>query len=68
MKAEFLLSEEFLSFSAKIAELHKAKKDQEAEFKRLFTEHKGKLKALDDEALDLQQKFDDWVVSQTKDK
>lgn len=51
MKAEFLLSEEFLGFSAKIAELHKAKKDQEAEFKRLFTEHKSKLKALDEEAL-----------------
>lgn len=68
MKAEFLLSEEFTSFSKRIAELHESKKEQEAEFKRLYAEHKAKIKSIDEEALSLKQEFDDWVASQNQPK
>lgn len=66
MKTEFLLSEEFVNFSANIKNLHDQKKELEAEFKRLFSEHKSKVKSIDDEALKLQQDFDDWVVSKSQ--
>lgn len=66
MKAEFLLSEEFVNFSSKISALHVSKKQQEAEMKKLYTEHKARIKEIDDEAVKIQQEFDDWVASQAK--
>lgn len=68
MKAEFLLSDEFTAFSNKVTELHNQKKEFEAEFKKFFTEHKARIKAIDEDAIKLQQEFDNWVVSQTKEK
>ena len=68
MKAEFLLSDEFTSFSAKVAALHTQKKEFDAEFKKFFAEHKARNKALDEEALALQQEFDNWVISNNKEK
>ena len=68
MKAEFLLSDEFTNFSVKISDLHKQKKDFETEFKKMFAEHKARCKALDEEALQLQQEFDNWVIEKTKEK
>lgn len=68
MKAEFLLSEEFTTFSANIKQLHDQKKEFEAEFKKFYAEHKARVKAIDEQALGLQQEFDNWVVSHGKDK
>jgi hypothetical protein len=66
MKTEFLLSEEFVDFSANVKRLHDQKKEFEAEFKKFFTEHKARVKAIDEEALKLQQDFDNWVVSKSQ--
>lgn len=66
MKTEFLLSEEFVDFSANVKRLHDQKKELEAEFKRVFAEHKTKVKAIDEEALKIQQDFDDWVASKSQ--
>lgn len=66
MKAEFLLSDEFTGFSVKIAELHKQKKDFDAEAKKFYAEHKARIKAIDDEALKLHQEFDNWVIEKNK--
>ena len=66
MKTEFLLSEEFVDFSANVKRLHDQKKDFEAEFKKFFADHKARVKAIDEEALKLQQEFDDWVVSKSQ--
>lgn len=66
MKTEFLLSEEFVDFSANVKRLHDQKKELEAEFKRVFAEHKSKVKAIDEEALKIQQDFDDWVASKSQ--
>ena len=63
MKAELLLSDEFVAFSAKVNELHAKKKELESEFKNLYTAHKAKLKALDEEALQLKNEFDIWSNS-----
>jgi len=68
MKTEFLLSEEFVDFSANVKRLHDQKKEFEAEFKKFYTEHKARVKGIDDEALKLQQEFDNWVVAQTQSK
>jgi hypothetical protein len=66
MKAEFLLSEEFADFSSKITALHATKKEHEAEFKKLYSEHKARIKAIDEQAVTLQQEFDNWMASNTK--
>jgi hypothetical protein len=66
MKAEFLLSEEFIDFSTKITTLHTSKKEYEAEFKQLYSEHKARVKAIDEKAVALQQEFDNWMASQAK--
>ncbi len=68
MKPEHLLSEEFATFSANIKQLHDQKKEFDAEFKKFYAEHKARVKAIDEQALNLQQEFDNWVVSQAKDK
>lgn len=66
MKPEFLLSEEFVAFSTAVAGLHAQRKELDTEFKKLYAEHKAKMKAIDEEAVQLQQNFDNWVASQGK--
>jgi hypothetical protein len=66
MKSEFLLSEEFVDFSTNIKRLHDQKKEFEAEFKKFYTDHKARVKAIDEEATKRQQDFDNWVASQSK--
>jgi len=66
MKAEFLLSEEFADFSTKVTALHALKKEQETNFKKMYTEHKANIKSIDDEAVKLQEDFDNWIASKSK--
>jgi len=66
MKAEFLLCQEFADFSVKVTTLHAMKKEKELDFKKLYTQHKSEIKAIDEEAVRLQQEFDNWVASHTK--
>lgn len=64
---EILLSEQFVSFSSKIAALHEKKKELVAEFKKVYEEHKSQVKTIDDEAESLQNAFNEWANSKKKD-
>ncbi len=63
---EILLSDKFAEFSGKVTALHEKKKDMIAEFKRLYEQHKADVKAIDEEATNLQTDFNQWVADQAK--
>lgn len=66
MTPEILLSDQFAEFSGKVTALHERKKELLAEFKKIHEEFKGNIKAIDDEALDLENTFQQWAASHTK--
>lgn len=66
MKLEVLMSDEFVEFSEKIRVLHDQKKELNAQFKKLYEEHKATIKALDEEAKLAQDAFDQWADSNIK--
>jgi len=49
-----LLSDEFIEFAAKIAELQAKKKAKEQEFKKVYDAFLGEIKEIEDEAAELQ--------------
>jgi uncharacterized protein (UPF0335 family) len=55
---DVLLSDDFVQFSSKVAELHEKKKKLNADFKKLYEEHKKSLKTIDGEAAKLQKEFE----------
>ncbi len=65
---EILLSDQFADFSGKVTALHEKKKELAAEFKKLYEEHKMQVKAIDDEAANLQNMFNEWAANQKKPK
>jgi hypothetical protein len=60
MNTETFLSDKFVEFSQKIAQLHEAKKRLTSEFKKLLEDHKASVKKIDDEALALATDFESW--------
>ena len=56
---DVLLSDDFVKFSSKVSELHEKKKKLNADFKKLYEEHKESLKIIDGEATKLQKEFDE---------
>ena len=63
---EILLSDKFADFSGKVTALHEKKKEQEADFKKAYLAHKASIKAIDDEAADLQDNFNNWAMQEAK--
>ena len=57
---EYLLSDEYVQFSQRIAEIHALKKSCKEEFKRKHEEYQANLKSLDTKALEAAQKFEEW--------
>ena len=57
LQASALLSDEFAEFSGKVTALHEKKKELNAEFKKLYEEHKSAVAAIDAEAVALQNAF-----------
>lgn len=57
LQANVLLSDEFAEFSGKVTALHEKKKELNAEFKKLYEEHKSAVAAIDAEAVALQNTF-----------
>jgi len=49
-----LLSDEFIEFAAKIAELQAKKKAKEQKFKKVYDAFLGEIKEIEDEAAELQ--------------
>lgn len=58
MKPEQLLSDSFIEFSAKIAELHSKKKQLTLEIKNLIQKHQKDLNDITDEVLKLTNEFE----------
>jgi hypothetical protein len=60
MTAEALLSDNFVEYSSKIVALHERKKELVADFKKLYEQHRLDVKALDDQAIELNIEFEKW--------
>ena len=65
---DWLLSEEFVSFSQKIAEIYAEKKKVKQEVKEFYDKSQGKLKELESKASSLQDDFESWKKSQPDDQ
>jgi hypothetical protein len=59
---ELLLTDEFIGFSAKIAEIHQKKKVAQEEFKKVFDAYKAGIAQLDADAKEAQQAWEDWKL------
>lgn len=64
MDANILLSDKFVEFSSAVTALHERKKELKEEFKALQEKFKKDITDLDQQALDLQNDFDNWVAEQ----
>ena len=65
---EFLLTDEYVKFSQKIAELHALKKSLKEDFKKKYAEYQEQLAGLDKQATDALVDFDKWKDIQSKKK
>ena len=65
---DWVLSEEFVSFSQKIAEIYAEKKKVKQELKEFYDKSQGKLKELESKASSLQDDFESWKKSQPDDQ
>lgn len=68
---DWLLTDEFISFSAKIKEIHERKKEKKLRLKEIYEEFQQELKSLDAEALEAQRQFDvfmDKMKAEKKDE
>lgn len=63
---EYLLSDEYVQFSQRIAEIHALKKSCKEEFKKKHEEYQANLKSLDGEATIAAQKFEDWKATKVQ--
>jgi len=66
MQTAHLLSDEFANFSGKITALHERKKEMQAEFRKLYEQHKAAVKEIDQEAAALLADFEQWQQNGTK--
>jgi hypothetical protein len=66
MNAEILLSDKFVEFSQKIANLHEQKKKVQNELKKIIEDHKQQLKVIEDEVAILTSDFNKWEQEHTK--
>ena len=68
LPANILLSDQFAEFSGKVTALHEKKKEMNANFKKLYEEHKAAIAAIDAEAVALQNTFTGEQEDPKKDK
>ena len=60
----WLLTDEFVAFSAKIKSIHERKKAKKAELKVFFDKIQVEIKALEEEAKDAEDDFQKWKKSE----
>lgn len=60
----WLLTDEFVAFSAKIKSIHERKKAKKAELKVFFDKIQVDIKALEEEAKDAEDEFQKWKKSE----
>jgi len=66
-KNDYLLTEEFVEFSQKIASIFEAKKAKKLELKTFYERIQNELKVLEDEAKQAEQDFESFKQKQVKD-
>jgi uncharacterized protein Yka (UPF0111/DUF47 family) len=66
MKLDYLLSDEFVQFSQKIARLVEAKKALKKELKEFYEGIQAKIAVLENEAKALEAEFDAWKRGQAE--
>lgn len=59
-KSEYLLTEEFVTFSKRIAEIFEAKKSKKLELKNFYEKIQSDLKALEEEAKEAEVEFENF--------
>lgn len=62
----WLLTDEFVAFSTRIARIHEEKKIKKQELKEFYEKIQADLKVLDSEAKDEEEIFQNWKKSQEK--
>lgn len=65
---DWLLSEEFVSFSQKVSDIYGEKKKIKQELKDYYDKSQTKLKELEQQAQVLQEEFEKWKKTQTDDQ
>lgn len=65
-KNDYLLTEEFVEFSQKIARIFEAKKAKKLELKNFYEKVQAELKALEDEAKKAEHEFELFKQKQVK--
>jgi|688.fasta_scaffold00059_144 hypothetical protein len=65
---DWLLSEEFVSFSQKVSDIYGEKKKLKQELKDYYDKSQTKLKELEQQAQVLQEEFEKWKKTQTDDQ
>lgn len=60
----WLLTDEFVAFSAKIAAIHEKKKAKKQELKEFYEKVQVELKAFDSQAKDAEDEFQSWKKAQ----
>lgn len=60
----WLLTDEFVAFSVKIAAIHEKKKAKKQELKVVYEKFQAELKALDSQAKDAEDEFQSWKKAQ----
>ena len=63
---EFMLTDEFINFSSKIAEIHTEKKKRAGEVKDIAEQFKADMHALDEKAEALRLDWEAWKQTQIK--
>ena len=64
----WLLTDEFVAFSTKIAAIHEKKKAKKQELKEFYEKIQADLKAFDSDAKDAEDEFQKWKKSQEEAK
>jgi len=65
-ETSWLLSDEFVAFSTKIATIYEDKKQKKQQLKEFYEKITNDLKVLDQQALDLEKDFQKWKKTQEK--
>lgn len=67
-KTDYLLTEEFVEFSQKIAKIFEAKKAKKLELKTFYEKVQGEIKSLEEEAKKAEQDFEAFKAKQSKEE
>ena len=68
MEDNYLLTDEFISFSTKIKSIYEQKKAKKAELKAFYDKVQNELKELDVQAKSVEDEFNKWKAAQKSDE